>query len=67
MAIADEPMPMPSLSPLPVARAADGPVADFEALLGNGTDLWADDAEYEAFLAELRRWRRADCDEGRQP
>jgi hypothetical protein len=35
-----------------------GPVADFDALLGEGSDLWADDTEFAAFLAELRRWRK---------
>ncbi|HLW67453.1 MAG TPA: hypothetical protein VKS79_19215 [Gemmataceae bacterium] len=40
-----------------IAAANAGIVEDFETLLGKGNDLWADDAEFEAFLAELRRWR----------
>jgi hypothetical protein len=32
------------------------PVEDFDALLGEGSDLWADEAEFARFLAELRRW-----------
>jgi hypothetical protein len=34
------------------------PVTNFEDLLGQGDDLWADDAEFEAFLAWLRRSRQ---------
>jgi hypothetical protein len=34
-------------------------------LLGEGSDLWADDAEFAAFLAELRRWRKQDRDQSR--
>jgi hypothetical protein len=34
------------------------PVTDFEQLLGQGDDLWADDAEFEEFLAWLRRSRQ---------
>jgi hypothetical protein len=59
--------PLPAGSPAgrpPVlAGQAAGPVHDFEELLGQGNDLWVDDAEFEAFLAELRRWRRQDRDE----
>jgi hypothetical protein len=53
---------------LPIIPAAGaGVVDDFEALLGQGNDLWADDAEFEAFLAELRRWRQPNGDESRLP
>jgi hypothetical protein len=31
---------------------------DFNALLGAGADLWADAADFEAFLATLRAIRR---------
>ena len=31
---------------------------DFDALLGQGKDLWADDAEFDAFLTDLRESRR---------
>jgi hypothetical protein len=48
-----------------VLGANAGPVADFEGLLGEGTDLWADDAEFAAFRVELRRWRKQDRDERR--
>jgi hypothetical protein len=46
----------------PPIRLGDlaGPVEDIEQLMGPGDDLWADDAEFEAFLAALRRWRRED-------
>ena len=50
----------------PIVPAANqGVVEDFESLLGEGSDLWASDAEFEAFLAELRRWRQPDADESR--
>jgi hypothetical protein len=51
---------------LPIVPAANqGAVEDFESLLGEGNDLWASDAEFEAFLTELRRWRQPDADESR--
>jgi hypothetical protein len=50
---------------LPGAEA--GRVEDIEQLLGPGDDLWADDAEFEAFLAALRRWRQEDRDASRRP
>lgn len=31
---------------------------DLDALLGAGKDLWADDAEFDAFLADLSECRR---------
>ena len=48
-----------------VEAAVAGPIEDFEQLLGEGNDLWADDAEFEAFLVELRRWRQVDRDTSR--
>ena len=67
MSIADESNSEPAAPPLPVAQGASaGPVVDFEALLGAGDDLWADDAEFEAFLAELRRRRQQDREQHRQ-
>jgi hypothetical protein len=36
-----------------------GPVARPEDRLGQGTELWADDAEFERFLAWLNESRRA--------
>jgi len=39
-------------------RLAVPAVTHFEDLLGQGDDLWADDAEFEEFLAWLRRSRR---------
>ena len=34
------------------------PIDNPEELLGKGSDLWADDAEFEEFLAWLRESRR---------
>jgi hypothetical protein len=34
------------------------PVEDLDEVLGQGTDLWRDDAELEAFLAALRKLRQ---------
>jgi hypothetical protein len=31
---------------------------DFDALFGAGSDLWPDDADFEAYLASLRESRR---------
>jgi hypothetical protein len=42
------------------AKIAEQGVADtatYEHLLGAGKDLWADDAEFERFLTDLRRPR----------
>jgi hypothetical protein len=58
--------PIPPKLPI-VAGLSAGPVEDFEALLGEGTDLWADDDEFQAFLTEWRRWRKQDRDTSRQP
>lgn len=33
-------------------------ITDFDALFGQGKDLWKDDAEFEEFLASIRRWRK---------
>ena len=51
----------------PLAGPTAGPVQDFDDLLGQGDDLWADDTEFEAFLAELRRWRQQDRDQRQSP
>ena len=45
--------PVPRNPPVVAAQDA-GPVVDFDALLGEGNDLWEDDAEFEAFLAQGR-------------
>jgi hypothetical protein len=68
MSIADQPQaePVPPKPPIVPGRRT-GPVEDFDTLLGEGSDLWADDAEFEAFLAELRRWRKQDRENSRQP
>jgi hypothetical protein len=54
---------------LPPIRQGDlaGPITDLEQLMGPGEDLWADDVEFEAFLAALRRWRREDREARRRP
>jgi hypothetical protein len=57
--------PVPQELPIAVGLNA-GPVDDFEARLGPGEDLWADDSEFEAFLVERRRWRQQDRDESRR-
>jgi hypothetical protein len=50
------PDPLPVIHQPPIVPGQDaGPVEDFDALMGEGDDLWADDAEFEAFLAELVR------------
>jgi hypothetical protein len=41
------------------AEQGVGPVERAEDLLGQGDDLWADDAEFEQFLAWLRESRQA--------
>ena len=56
---------VPRKPPIAAGPSA-GPIEDFEALLGKGNDLWADDTEFEAFLAQLRRWRQQDRDESRR-
>lgn len=66
MAITNQPSSEQVPPKLPIVPGVNaGPVEDFEALLGEGTDLWVDDAEFEAFLLELRRWRRQDRDGSR--
>jgi hypothetical protein len=66
MSIADQPSSKPVTHQPPIVAGMDaGPVADFDALLGEASDLWADDAEFAAFLAELRRWRKQDRDQSR--
>ena len=68
MAIADESNSKQVSGKPPILAGRDArPVEDFEALLGSGGDLWADDAEFEAFLAELYRWRKSDRGESRAP
>jgi len=49
-----------------IEAAVAGPIEDCEQLLGEGSDLWEDDAEFEAFLVELRRWREVDRDISRK-
>jgi hypothetical protein len=52
----------------PVLTGQDaGPVRDFDSLLGEGADLWADDAEFAAFLAALRHWRKQEREESPRP
>jgi hypothetical protein len=58
--------PVPAQPPI-LAGQASGPVRNFDALLGEGKDLWADDAEFEAFLAALRQWRKEDREERPRP
>ncbi len=66
MSVADRPSSESNYRRPPMVRGTNaGPVEDFETLLGEGTDLWADDAEFAAFLVELRRWRKLDWDENR--
>ncbi len=66
MSTHDQPPPEPAACrPLIVPGRAAGPVEDFEALLGEGSDLWADEHEFEAFLTELRQWRKRDRDQNR--
>jgi hypothetical protein len=61
MSIADQPSSKPVTHQPPIVPGLNaGPVEDFDALLGEGSDLWANDAEFAAFLAELRRWRKQD-------
>jgi hypothetical protein len=50
-----------------VAGSAAGPVQDFEDLLGQGNDLWENDADFEAFLADLRRRRQQDREQRQLP
>jgi hypothetical protein len=68
MSVADQPasVPIPHKPPIVSGQSA-GPVDDFEALLGEGNDLWVDDVEFEAFLAELHRWRKQDRFESGPP
>ena len=66
MSIANEPRSELVSGKPPIVTGRDArPVEDFEALLGSGDDLWADDAEFEAFLTELYHWRKQDRDESR--
>ena len=37
-------------------------VPNYEALVGQGEDLWSDDKELEAFLKDLREARRKDAE-----
>jgi hypothetical protein len=68
MSVADQPRSDSVIHKPPIVAGRDaGPVDDFEALLGTGNDLWADDAEFEAFLTALQRWRKHDRDEIRVP
>lgn len=46
-----------SLEELAAAQGL-GPIEHPEELFGQGADLWADDADFEAFLAGLRQSRR---------
>jgi len=60
--------PIPTPSPTPDRRfrtlselAAEQGVTrpqDFDALFGAGSDLWLDDADFEAYVANLRESRR---------
>jgi hypothetical protein len=59
---APAPVPAPerrtrSLAELAAEQGLTGP-QDLDTLLGAGADLWDDDAEFEAFLADLRESRR---------
>jgi hypothetical protein len=40
------------------AEQGVAPLTDFDALFGKGKELWADDAEFDAFLVGLRESRR---------
>jgi hypothetical protein len=57
----------PDARPLILVGPKAGPVDDFELLLGVGDDLWADDAQFEAWLAALYRWRKEDRQTSRKP
>jgi hypothetical protein len=46
-----------SLAELAAEQGLTGP-QDFDALVGAGSDLWDDEADFEAFLAGLRESRR---------
>ena len=66
MSIVDRSSSQPATHKPPIVTGRDAhPVEDFEALLGSGSDLWADDAEFERFLTELHRWRKQDWDKRR--
>jgi hypothetical protein len=47
----------PSLAELAAEQGLSGP-QDFDAIFGAGCDLWSDDADFEAYLADLRVSRR---------
>ena len=67
MSIADKSSSDLNSRQLPVVLGRDaGRVDDFEALLGDGHDLWSDDAEFNAFLNALRRWRNQDREGSRR-
>ncbi len=59
------PSPRPQPQNLPPAKSLEDLIAEqgvaetatFESLLGSGSDLWADDAEFDAFLQHLRAIR----------
>ncbi len=57
----------PDVRPLILVGPEAGPVDDFDQLLGAGDDLWADDAEFEAWLAALYRWRKEDREASHRP
>jgi hypothetical protein len=40
-----------------IAEQGVAGTATFERLLGSGSELWADDAEFDAFLQHLRAIR----------
>ena len=49
--------PLKTLAEL-AAEQGIAPITDFDVRLGQGRDLWTDDAEFDAFLARLRESRR---------
>lgn len=55
---ADERQAKP-LAELAAAQGITGP-QDFDARLGAGADLWENDADFEAFVEDLRRARRTE-------
>lgn len=52
----EDPRPAKSLQEM-IAEQGVAETATFERLLGSGADLWADDAEFDAFLQHLRAVR----------
>jgi hypothetical protein len=53
----NEPAKQKSLEDL-ILEQGVAQTATFEHLLGRGAELWADDVEFEAFLASLQAIRR---------